>query len=233
MFKRIDHIEIVTDRLDRTVQFYTDVLGFREKARDRIESSGLGVRIDLVYLDLGGTVVELISYEGASVDPAPEKEHLGYRMMSWSLPKASIGSPEPPLPRLCSAEGSWRRKTRNETDDFSRAFLSQTAATPRKVETNGSAQRVSNPRGASQDHGTSRSADRALCRTQRGDGKGARGTRQDRGGGGSRRRGHAFRWIEADRDATSTAASHRESTRADRRYSRTRRRWPIRREGTE
>ena len=33
------------------------------KARDRIERSGLGVPIDLVYLDLGGTVVELISYE--------------------------------------------------------------------------------------------------------------------------------------------------------------------------
>jgi catechol 2,3-dioxygenase-like lactoylglutathione lyase family enzyme len=72
MFKRIDHVEIVTDRLDRTVQFYTDVLGFTVKARDRIQQSGLGVPIDLVYLDLGGTVVELISYEGVSVDPAPE-----------------------------------------------------------------------------------------------------------------------------------------------------------------
>src|SRR5205809_1165729 len=82
MFKRIDHVEIVTDQLDRTVQFYTDVLGFREKARDRIEMSGLGVPIQLVYLDLGGTMVELISYEGASIDPAPEKEHLGYRMIA-------------------------------------------------------------------------------------------------------------------------------------------------------
>jgi catechol 2,3-dioxygenase-like lactoylglutathione lyase family enzyme len=27
MFKRIDHIEIVADQLDRTVQFYTAVLG--------------------------------------------------------------------------------------------------------------------------------------------------------------------------------------------------------------
>ena len=62
MFKRIDHVEIVTDQLDRTVQFYTEVLGFTVKARDRIERSGLGVPIDLVYLDLGGTVVELISY---------------------------------------------------------------------------------------------------------------------------------------------------------------------------
>src|ERR1700730_12978649 len=81
MFKRIDHVEIVTDQLDQTVQFYTEVLGFTVKARDRIERSGLGVPIDLVYLDLGGTVVELISYEGTQVDPAPQTEHLGYRMI--------------------------------------------------------------------------------------------------------------------------------------------------------
>ncbi len=82
MFKRIDHVEIVTDQPDRTEKFYTDVLGFTVKARDRIERSGLGVPIDLVYLDLGGTVVELITYEGATVDPAPQKEHLGYRMIA-------------------------------------------------------------------------------------------------------------------------------------------------------
>jgi len=85
MFKRIDHVEIVTDQLERTTQFYTQVLGFRVKARDRIERSGLGVPIDLVYLDLGGTVVELISYEGASVDPAPEKEQMGYRMRALEV----------------------------------------------------------------------------------------------------------------------------------------------------
>jgi catechol 2,3-dioxygenase-like lactoylglutathione lyase family enzyme len=85
MFKRIDHVEIVTDQLDRTVQFYTEVLGFTVKLRDRIERSGLGVPIDLVYLDLGGTVVELISYEGASVEAAPPKEHLGYRMIALEV----------------------------------------------------------------------------------------------------------------------------------------------------
>jgi catechol 2,3-dioxygenase-like lactoylglutathione lyase family enzyme len=41
--------------------------------------------MDLVYLDLGGTVVELISYEGTSVDPAPKKEHLGYRMIALEV----------------------------------------------------------------------------------------------------------------------------------------------------
>jgi glyoxylase I family protein len=85
MFKRIDHVEIATDQLDRTVQFYTEVLGFTVKARDRIERSGLGVPIDLVYLDLGGTVVELISYEGVTVDPAPQTEHLRYRMMALEV----------------------------------------------------------------------------------------------------------------------------------------------------
>jgi catechol 2,3-dioxygenase-like lactoylglutathione lyase family enzyme len=85
MFKRIDHVEIVTDQLHRTVQFYTEVLGFTVKALDRIESSGLGVPINLVYLDLGGTVVELISYEGAAVDPAPQTEHLGYRMIALEV----------------------------------------------------------------------------------------------------------------------------------------------------
>jgi catechol 2,3-dioxygenase-like lactoylglutathione lyase family enzyme len=85
MFKRIDHVEIVTDRQAATAAFYTDVLGFRVKARDRIERSGLGVPIDLVYLELGGTVVELISYDGAAVDPAPQGEHLGYRMIALEV----------------------------------------------------------------------------------------------------------------------------------------------------
>jgi catechol 2,3-dioxygenase-like lactoylglutathione lyase family enzyme len=42
MFKRIDHVEIVTDQLHRTVQFYTEMLGFTVKALDRIESSSAG-----------------------------------------------------------------------------------------------------------------------------------------------------------------------------------------------
>jgi glyoxylase I family protein len=85
MFKRIDHVELVTDQPERTVKFYTEVLGFAVKSRDRIERSGLGVPMDLAYLDLGGTVVELMSYEGATVAPAPQEEHLGYRMMALEV----------------------------------------------------------------------------------------------------------------------------------------------------
>ena len=35
--------------------------------------------------DLGGTVVELIAYESIQVDPAPQTEHLGYRMIALEV----------------------------------------------------------------------------------------------------------------------------------------------------
>jgi len=85
VFKKIDHVEIVTDQLERTVHFYTDVLGFKLKARDRIDRSSLGVPLQLVYLELGGTSVELMAYEGGAVAPAPADEHLGYRMMALEV----------------------------------------------------------------------------------------------------------------------------------------------------
>ena len=44
-----------------------------------------GAALNLVYLDLGGTVVELISYEGVPVDPMPRLEHLGYRMIALEV----------------------------------------------------------------------------------------------------------------------------------------------------
>src|SRR5829696_4156602 len=81
LFTRIDHVEIVTDQPERTEAFYTDVLGFRVKARDHIQRPD-GTALNLTYLDLGGTVVELIAYEGVAVDPAPRQEHLGYRMIA-------------------------------------------------------------------------------------------------------------------------------------------------------
>jgi glyoxylase I family protein len=85
MFKRIDHVELYTDRPERMVEFYTDILGFRVKQRDRVEKSSRGVPMDLVYLELGGTVVEIISLHGANLPPAPEQEHLGYRMIALEV----------------------------------------------------------------------------------------------------------------------------------------------------
>src|SRR5438093_13741728 len=84
MFKKIDHVEIVTDQLDRAVEFYTDVLGFKLRARERIERSTLGVSLDLAYLDLGATPIELIAY-GGPVAPAPPQDHLGYRSRALAV----------------------------------------------------------------------------------------------------------------------------------------------------
>ena len=46
MFKRIDHVEIVTDQLERTEWFYTHVLGFTAKVPrpDRAARFSKGVR---------------------------------------------------------------------------------------------------------------------------------------------------------------------------------------------
>jgi glyoxylase I family protein len=84
MFKRIDHVEIVTDRLDDTQRFYTEVLGFTIGARDRIERPD-GSILNIAYLGLGGTTVELMSYDGVPVAPQPALEHLGYRMIALEV----------------------------------------------------------------------------------------------------------------------------------------------------
>ncbi len=85
MFKRIDHVEIITDQPERTVDFYTEVLGFTVRSRDRVERSGAGVPINLVYLVLGGTMVELITYEGLNAAPAPTGIHLGYNLIALEV----------------------------------------------------------------------------------------------------------------------------------------------------
>jgi len=85
MFKRIDHVELVTDQPERTIGFYTDVLSFKVRSRQRIERSALGVPLSLVYLELGGTTVELITYEGAALAPAPTGDHLGYNLIALEV----------------------------------------------------------------------------------------------------------------------------------------------------
>lgn len=84
MFKKIDHVEIVTDQADKSVDFYTNVLGFKLRFRDQVPQPGGGGSLDIVYLDLGATAIELLSY-AKPVDPAPQKLHLGYRMMALEV----------------------------------------------------------------------------------------------------------------------------------------------------
>lgn len=84
MFKRIDHIELVTQDPERAVGFYTQVLGFRVRSRDRVPASPHGP-LDLVYLELGGTTIELMCYPEAKPQPREAGERLGYRMMALEV----------------------------------------------------------------------------------------------------------------------------------------------------
>jgi glyoxylase I family protein len=84
MFKRIDHIELLTAQPERAVDFYTRVLGFRVRARDRVPNTPQGP-LDLVYLDLGGTTVELMCYPEKTLSPRETQESLGYRMMALEV----------------------------------------------------------------------------------------------------------------------------------------------------
>ena len=79
MFKRIDHIELVTADEERALRFYTGVLGF--ELRSRLEIPDL----KLAYLDLGGTTVELMTFTQIQPAPRSEGERLGWRMMALEV----------------------------------------------------------------------------------------------------------------------------------------------------
>ena len=86
MFKRIDHIELLTAAPERAVAFYTGVLGFREGERVRIPETPSGP-LDLVYLELGGTTVEVMCYPEAKAPIAPRsaETRLGWQCLALEV----------------------------------------------------------------------------------------------------------------------------------------------------
>ena len=85
MFKRIDHIELLTAAPERTIAFYVGVLGFREHERQRISETPSGP-LDLVYLDLGGTTVEVMCYpEAKSIPPRSAEQRLGWQCLALEV----------------------------------------------------------------------------------------------------------------------------------------------------
>lgn len=85
MFKRIDHIELLTADPERTVAFYTAALGFRERERMRIPETPLGP-LDLVYLELGGTTLEVMCFPDASqIPPRSPEPRLGWQCLALEV----------------------------------------------------------------------------------------------------------------------------------------------------
>lgn len=85
MFKRIDHIELLTAAPERTIAFYVGVLGFHERERTRIAQTPSGP-LDLVYLELGGTTVEVMCYPQAPSIPSRSAElRLGWQCLALEV----------------------------------------------------------------------------------------------------------------------------------------------------
>ncbi|HMA08401.1 MAG TPA: VOC family protein [Ramlibacter sp.] len=85
MFKRIDHIELLTAAPERTLAFYTGVLGFRERERSRIAETPSGP-LDLLYLELGGTTVEVMCYpEAKTIPPRSDELRLGWQCLALEV----------------------------------------------------------------------------------------------------------------------------------------------------
>jgi glyoxylase I family protein len=80
MFKRIDHVEIAPSDLEKSIAFYTEVLGFRMKERVPLD---LPILRQVVYLELGDTMLELLDY--VSPAPADPTIRVGYRIMALEV----------------------------------------------------------------------------------------------------------------------------------------------------
>lgn len=81
MIKRIDHVEIVTGNLEKTLSFYTGILGFKVKERNKMDRPPLE---EIDYLTLADTMIEVLKVK----DPTPLSNNvwqIGYRMMALEV----------------------------------------------------------------------------------------------------------------------------------------------------
>ncbi len=81
MFKRVDHVEITTDNLEGSIDFYTNVLGFQIKSRQKMSRPPLQ---EIVFITLGDTMVELLGVEsGEAKSSAPWQ--IGFRGLALEV----------------------------------------------------------------------------------------------------------------------------------------------------
>jgi catechol 2,3-dioxygenase-like lactoylglutathione lyase family enzyme len=65
MIKAIDHIGIMTNNLQQSVEFYTEVLGFSISTKIEMEEVGLSA----IFIEKNGSKIELMGYRG----PIPKR----------------------------------------------------------------------------------------------------------------------------------------------------------------
>ncbi len=81
MFKRIDHVEIVPNDFEKSIDFYVTTFGFKVKGRNKVDRPPMK---EIAYVELGGTVIEFISAE----NPSPKSTQpfqVGYRAIALEV----------------------------------------------------------------------------------------------------------------------------------------------------
>lgn len=77
MFKRIDHVEITSGNLERSIRFYQEAFGFALK--ERFKPSAPEIE-EIAFLTLGDTMLELLAIKNSA--PPPKGPQVGFRMMA-------------------------------------------------------------------------------------------------------------------------------------------------------
>lgn len=87
MFTRIDHVEIIPRDIEKTITFYTDILGFTIKRRQKVETLrkwGAHTVEEVVYITLGDTMLELLKVTEPS-STVHDPWGVGYRMIALAV----------------------------------------------------------------------------------------------------------------------------------------------------
>ncbi|MGA2091369.1 MAG: VOC family protein [Endomicrobiales bacterium] len=78
MFKKIDHVEIIPTDINKTIEFYVSILGFKVRERYAVPRAPMK---EIAYLELGGSVIEIISVDNPATASQKEWE-VGYRAIA-------------------------------------------------------------------------------------------------------------------------------------------------------
>ena len=81
MFKRVDHVEIVPMNAEKTIDFYVNIIGFRIRSRNEVKMPPMR---EVIYLELGGTVIEIISADNPKLKSEVPWE-VGYRGIAFEV----------------------------------------------------------------------------------------------------------------------------------------------------
>jgi glyoxylase I family protein len=82
VLKGFDHIGLTCSNLEKSVAFYSGLLGAKEVQRGRNPAG-----VELVYLDTGAGILELFSPPGSVDTPAPEppRNRAGFRHLALTV----------------------------------------------------------------------------------------------------------------------------------------------------